>query len=393
MRSRLRIFTADHRYLVEVAARRAGFAKPVALAVDPALFDPLIRAARQLEFWPVDGAFVRYWSFQERKADSGTQFGMRAYELDGIRFVWVLARYLESQVCSVHDFAVVDAKDYRRLFRKAQRLHRDSEPRAATPVLPPEQLATLYRNTIGYLESANLQRIREYGGRSRRGVLLTGAPGNGKTMACRWIWEQCRERRWEWHLVTPDAYRSARRSCDAAEAVRELFTVHRRGVVFFDDMDLALRDRETVQETEDQAVFLSAIDGLPANEGVVFVFTTNCALDLIDRAFKRPGRIDVMLHLEAPSASLRRELLSRWHPEIRDAIDLTRAVSTTDGYSFAEIEELRNLLVMRWLEHEVWDWDGALWQFDVNRNELRTKARRQVGFASVPGVSNGAAQP
>src|SRR5207248_2657309 len=59
---------------------------------------------------------------------------------------------------------------------------------------------------------------------------------------------------------------------------------------FFDDMDIALRDRETVQETEDQAVFLSALDGLKVHEGVVFVFTTNCALELIDPAFKRPGR-------------------------------------------------------------------------------------------------------
>jgi len=36
------------------------------------------------------------------------------------------------------------------------------------------------------------------------------------------------------------------------------------------------------------------------HEGIVFVFTTNCALDLIDRAFKRPGRIDLVLHFKAP---------------------------------------------------------------------------------------------
>jgi hypothetical protein len=69
--------------------------------------------------------------------------------------------------------------------------------------------------------------------------------------------------------------------------------VRNRGVIFFDDMDLALRDREKVHETEDQAVFLTALDGIEVHEGVVFVFTSNCAPELIDRAFKRPGRTEV----------------------------------------------------------------------------------------------------
>ena len=69
----------------------------------------------------------------------------------------------------------------------------------------------------------------------------------------------------------------------------DLFSVNRRGIIFFDDMDVALRDRNTVRETDDQAVFLSALDGIEVNEGVVYVFTTNCSLDLIDPAFKRPG--------------------------------------------------------------------------------------------------------
>src|SRR4029077_17943948 len=130
----------------------------------------------------------------------------------------------------------------------------------------------------------------------------------------------------------------------------------RRGIVFFDDMDLALRDRDKIAETEDQAVFLSAMDGIQAHEGVVFVFTTNCSLDLIDRAFKRPGRLDLVMHFKPPDAGLRRELLQSWHPEILSPLDGGRRVESTSGLSFAEVEELKNLLVMHFMEKATWDW-------------------------------------
>ena len=115
----------------------------------------------------------------------------------------------------------------------------------------------LHQNTIGYLDRRNLRRIRELGGRPKRGLLLTGPPGNGKTSACRWLRNECLRLGLEHQEVGPDAYQPARQSCNPVQAVRDLFTVNRRGVIFFDDMDIALRDRNTVKETDDQAVFLA----------------------------------------------------------------------------------------------------------------------------------------
>ena len=175
----------------------------------------------------------------------------------------------------------------------------------------------------------------------------------------------------------------------AHDHIQELFSVDRRGIVFFDDMDLALRDRETVHETEDQAVFLSALDGIAVHEGIVFVFTTNCALDLIDRAFKRPGRIDLVLHFKPPDRALRRELIQRWHADILKAIDVEKSVGTTEGFSFAEVEELKNLLVMHYMDGGVWDWDWALKQFDINRAELSSRPARTVGFGAKGTLGRG----
>jgi hypothetical protein len=377
MSSELKRYSADHRYLLEQAGRAAGLSDPVAIELAE-FYLPVIKAARRGPLVPIDGVLVRDWDPDNRRTNPGIQLGMRLYDIEGVRLVRVRFIHDDHNSCWGMDFVAVDRKDYAKLYRIAVRCRRDDQPPSQAPVLPEEQLDLLWKNTIGYLEGANLERIKAYGGRAKRGVLLTGAPGNGKTMACRWIWEACRERRWEYRLVTPDNYRQAR----GHDAIDELFSVDRRGIVFFDDMDLALRDRDKIAETEDQAVFLSAMDGIQAHEGVVFVFTTNCSLDLIDRAFKRPGRLDLVLHFKAPDAALRRRLLERWHPDIRGALDLETAVTSTEGYSFAEIEELKNLLVMHYMDSQTWDWGWALKQFEINRRELTSRPTRHVGFSA-----------
>jgi hypothetical protein len=378
MESLIKQYSADHRFLLEVLSREVGFAQPMALDLDE-FYVPLVKASKRRQLLPIDGVLVRDWDPDTRHTNPGIQIGMRVYEIEGIRFVRVRFHHNDRFNGWGLDFVACDQKDYSRLYKIALRCRRDNEPPSKPPVLPREQVDLLWKNTIGYLEGTNLERIKAYGGRAKRGVLLTGAPGNGKTMACRWIWEVCRQRRWEYRLVTPDNYRAAR----GRDCIEELFSVERRGIVFFDDMDLALRDREKVAETEDQAVFLSAIDGIQVNEGVVFVFTTNCSLDLIDRAFKRPGRLDLVLHFKAPDAALRRQLLERWHEDIRAHLDVETAVASTDGYSFAEIEELKNLLVMHFMDSNTWNWGWALKQFDINRNELTSRPSRAVGFSGT----------
>jgi cell division protease FtsH len=388
MSKRLQQYTADHRYLLEVVARQAGFRAPVAIDLDE-FYEPLLRAARKGEILPFDGVLVRDWDPDNRRSCPGLGLGLRFYHIEGIRFVCVAFNFADDEKQAGFYFAAVDRKDYRRLYRIALRCRRDAEPPSSPPILPAEQADLLWKNTIGYLEPANLRRIKRYGGRARRGLLLTGAPGNGKTMACRWVWEECRRRRWEWKLVTPAAYSQARASDGAVEGIRSLFTVERRGIVFFDDMDQALRDRETVKETDDQATFLTALDGISVNEGVVFVFTTNCALDLIDRAFKRPGRLDLVLHFKTPDALLRRRLMERWHDEIQSHLNLDTAVASTDGFSFAEIEELKNLLVMNFLDTGQWNWGWALKQFDINRSQLAAREHRQAGFHAIGSLGKG----
>jgi hypothetical protein len=371
--------TADHRALVRAAAQAAGIVDPVAVRLDDFLNTILGHATRG-PFVSIDGAFIRDWDRTFPRYWPGTKFGIRLYTLDNIRLARCLSESSTEQYDWLADFFVVARADYLPLFRKTVRLRRQSADSGPPPILPEAQLETLRQNTIGYLNRNNLTRIRDLGGRARRGLLLSGPPGNGKTSACRWLWQECHRLRFEYRIVSPDMYRAARNSCNPAEAVKELFSVSRRGIVFFDDMDLALRDRALSPEKDDQAVFLGAMDGIEVREGVVYVFTTNCPIHLIDPAFKRPGRIDLVLQFDPPTADLRRRLIDRWHPDIRGGIDPARAVAATVGMSFAEIEELKNLLILGHLDAGGWDWDRALAQWRTNRDDLGESRAKAVGF-------------
>jgi hypothetical protein len=375
----LSTYVADHPRLVAAAAHAAGIADPLPFA--PAAYAYyLLRCAVRGPLVPLDGILLRDWLTGGRHYWPGAKFGVRLYTAEGIRFARVVALLDKDYSEEHYDFFVVDRSEYVKLFRLAKRASRERGPGETPPVMATDQLEILRQNTIGYLDRQNLRRIRELGGRPKRGLLLTGPPGNGKTSACRWLMNECLRLGYEHKEVSPDAYQAARKSCNPVAEVKDLFAVHRRGVIFFDDMDIALRDRNTVQETDDQAVFLSALDGIDVNEGVVYVFTTNCPLSLIDPAFKRPGRIDLVLHFDLPDAALRRALLARWHAEVRAGIDTELAVAETEGFSFAEVEEVKNLLILRYIDAKEWDWVWAMRQFRENRQELTTQDRH-VGFA------------
>jgi len=373
----LPLLTANYRYLLKQIARRGGIARPVLYGMGYCLHT-LVANSRLLEVLPLDGALVRAWGPADAGGRVRLAVGIRVFQFGDVRFAEVNL--------PDNDLLAVNEDQAERLLSLARKLFDEAHEENDPPVLSAGHAEALWSNTIGYLDEPRLNRINSLGGRARRGVLLTGSPGNGKTTACRWIWEECRRRDWEWTLVTPDRYTKARQQDD----VESLFSVERRGIIFFDDMDLALRDRETIRETDDQSVFLSAMDGMNVKRGVVFVFTTNCSLNLIDRAFRRPGRIDLVLEFHKPEAALRRQLLLRWHEDIRGQLDIDRAVATTEGYSFAEIEELKNLLVLHFIETERYDWDAALRQFKLNRQELSSAERRHVvGFDSAANASNG----
>lgn len=285
--------------------------------------------------------------------------------------------------CSpLNELWAVPAEHYQKLYRFLRRGVQEGM-KEIPPIMQPHDKDRLWNNTLGFLERGE-EALERFGVTLKRGVLLTGQPGNGKTMAARWLLSQASKMGFAWRTVRAEEYETARMHGGA----HGLFELDRPGIILFDDLDAALRDREDIGQTPDGTTFLSELDGLEVRRGVVYLFTSNAKVKEIDPAFRRPGRIDQIIHFPLPDASLRRRLIEEhWPREIVESIPVEEVVQKTEGRCFAEVEELKKLLVMRFLDTRNWDWPWAWDSFEHRMEE--SEVRRPIGFVRSSPRSNG----
>lgn len=308
------------------------------------------------------------------------EFGIERYQLQIEGRPITIARLsvpaLGAYLITTYDFWAVPVAEHRRLYRFLRRLERSSFDLAA-PLMRPADRETLWNNTIGFLRHGR-KLLKKYGLPQKRGVVLLGSPGNGKTMASRWLLSQCHRHGLRWHSVTAEEYDAA---CQEGRQ-GSLFELDGPGIVLFDDLDQALRDRDQADAGTRRTAFLTELDGLYAREGIVYLFTSNMRWQDLDPAFRRPGRIDLFLSFPPPDTSLRREFIGTyWHPEVTAALELDRVVTLTEGLSFAELDELKKLLVLGYLDQGCWDLASAWSAFTESHGKHRSQAK--IGFAAA----------
>jgi cell division protease FtsH len=236
------------------------------------------------------------------------------------------------------------------------------------PILKDGLLEEIVQNTIGFLLRA--REIKKYGVKIKRGIILDGPPGNGKSMLCRYIQNLCTQHDIDYGVVTGSDIESAY----ASKSLGDLFQMYT--VSFFDDIDISYMNRNKVS-----CSILSAMDGvdeLYENEHLIRIFTTNESISGLDPAFTRPGRIDKCITIEKPTDKMRRQLVETWPQEIRENIDIEAAVQRSDEYSFAELEAIRTFLVTNKILGEFgWNLDKAFEDFEARSVD---KKGTRVGF-------------
>lgn len=166
----------------------------------------------------------------------------------------------------------------------------------------------------------------------RRGYLLHGPPGNGKSSAVRALMT-CRD-------LSAYTLRFFDRNIDDSDldALFEKAHRHRPSVVLFEDLDRAFPKSGESRTRISLQHLLNCLDGVATGEGIVVVATANEPAVLDSAILRRPGRFDRVIHFPNPDEDLRFEYFRRMRSGLADE-QLQRAVGATSGFSFAFLRE------------------------------------------------------
>ncbi|MBX3504435.1 MAG: ATP-binding protein [Parvibaculum sp.] len=200
----------------------------------------------------------------------------------------------------------------------------------------------------------------------KRGMLLWGPPGSGKTSA---IWQMTQEivRQHEGIVVfveQPDLATACLSLIRRIEPTRPLITV--------------MEDLDTLVQRYGEHGYLALLDGETQIANVVHVATTNYP-EMLDRRFvDRPSRFDTVMKVDMPSADARRAYLNAKEPSL-DEVTLARWVQKTDGYSVAHLREV--IIAVRCFEQSE---DEVFQRMDAMRFDKLSSGStgRAVGFGS-----------
>jgi len=212
-------------------------------------------------------------------------------------------------------------------------------------VLPEAVLGRVERHTLGI--AAHRDALRSAGQHLKRGLLLFGPPGTGKTHTTRYIVQ---------HLTGSTVFLLSGGSLHLLGEVTTMARELQPSVVVLEDVDLVAEERGH-RHGSGLILFelLDAMDGAAADADLLFLLTTNRA-DLLEPALAaRPGRVDVAIEIGLPDAQARRRLLelySRGVPIALTEDETNVVVERTDGVTASFVKELLRRAVLEALtEH------------------------------------------
>lgn len=199
------------------------------------------------------------------------------------------------------------------------------------------QIADIMKNPSAY---------RAKGIRMPKGILLEGAPGNGKTLFARAL---AGEAKVNFIPAKATDFESMFMAIGPAK-VKLLFAKARKRtpcIVFIDEFDGIGTKRNysgSAIETENTRIvtaLLNELDGFTPHDGILVLAATN-SRDALDEALIRPGRFDAKYTVPYPDFESREKLIEKYSAGKNYSFDPKILAKNFNGFSCAQIESVIN---------------------------------------------------
>lgn len=240
-------------------------------------------------------------------------------------------------------------------------------------VLPGDLRDQLAADFEGFFSAHDL--YREMGVAWKRGILLLGPPGNGKTHLIKAMIQR---------LSRPCLYVRSFKSSDAT-AQASIAAVFRKARQVAPCL-VVLEDLDSLVDDDNRSFFLNEMDGFAENEGILTVATTNHPEKLDPALLERPSRFDRKITFTLPAEPERRRFLAMANERREPAAQVTEAeldelASLTKGFSFAYLKELGLSGLMAWMRNPVPGGmgDAMRGQVEILRQQIRPPKTAKKG--------------
>lgn len=206
-------------------------------------------------------------------------------------------------------------------------------------ILSPTVKQNLISDVQGFFDNQEL--YKQFAVPWKRGVILHGVPGNGKTVSIKALMASLYSR----PDPIPSLYvKSFETNCQTEQyAIRQIFQQARSMapcLLIFEDLDSLVND-------DIRSYFLNEVDGLESNDGILMIGSTNHLNKLDPAISKRPSRFDRKYHFKIPGEDERRAYVEYWRRKLlkNETVEFPEELCgviarLSEGFSFAYLKEL-----------------------------------------------------